>query len=215
MSKSLTREAFAEQLTVLRPHLVAYARRRIAMYEDAQDLVEETVMIALTTLACYSDTGVPDALLRWLYGILANRIRIYRARPERRETRMPSSSAPEVEWTALHSEPDSALIHAELRHEARYRARFADLTPRQRACLAARLRGETILSIARRLGLSPPTVCVHLQNAVARLRACPFRSESDPAIADYLFRIGKQVTVYRPPQKTGAALARARLRSLE
>jgi RNA polymerase sigma factor (sigma-70 family) len=223
----LSRSAFDARTRPLYPALLAYAQRRLPP-DDAADAVQQALLNAWTRLDIFQDTGDEGRFARWLLGILRHAclsLRDSNARRACHERPLPSAdpdpdeetgddTLPEIWWNALLAAPDEALCHAELIHEARYRLRHTELTPLQRHCLVQRLNGWTQARIAAGLGLSQQAVSRHLRNAITRLRRCPFSSDTCPTTADYLWRLGKQVTIYYRPPRTGAAIARQRQRRL-
>ncbi len=227
---TLSRSAFDARTRPLYPALLAYAQRRLPSH-DAEDAVQQTLINAWTRLEVFQDTGDEGRFARWLIGILRHACLCLRQANQRRarhERPLPTTDSddsdpddptdealPEVWWNALLAAPDATLQQAELVHQARYRLRHTELTPLQRRCLVQRLQGQSQARIAAGLGLSQQAVSRHLQNAVARLRRCPLVEDDCPASADYLWRLGKQVSLYYRPLRTGAALAHQRQRRLK
>lgn len=71
----LTREGLERVLPAVRPALVQAARRlRRCNRDDAEDIVSETVLIALRRLHVFEGEPTPVAVRRWLYGILRHQV---------------------------------------------------------------------------------------------------------------------------------------------
>jgi DNA-binding CsgD family transcriptional regulator len=84
-------------------------------------------------------------------------------------------------------------------HEARTRRKLAHLTPAQRYCLRAHLRGQRRRKTARLLGVSPSTVTSHLRAAIRAMRRVPQLAIGPPDLPGYPFCIGSLVPLSSPP----------------
>src|SRR5437868_2136452 len=67
----VSQSSLAEEIRKLRPGLIQAARRlRRCRYEDAEDLVSDAVLSALTRLHEYDEKTGREGLKQWLIGIL-------------------------------------------------------------------------------------------------------------------------------------------------
>lgn len=205
MSALLTPQQFNVLLPPIRPALLRHAARSCGK-QNADDLIGNTVLIALQRLDRFdADTGA-SGLIRWLVAILDNLCLEFWRDKTRRETLLPNTEAvrladsvPEENFDDLNSELDAKI-------------RAAPLTRRQRECLTLTLSGKTQQEIADQLRLRQPTVAEHI--AAARLRVQAADPDSVPPQMLAFFRAVCQVTIYRRPTRWGASLGRERLRRL-
>lgn len=142
--------------------LHALARRLASNEADAEDLVQETLLVGRDAPGAPSD---PGALRRWLGGVLRNREKMQR-RAEGRRRRREADVEP--------AEDDLDLEHA--MHRARVlaslREALDELDDDERALLLTRYCDDVPApELAARLGIPASTVRTRLGRATSRMRA--------------------------------------------
>ncbi len=170
------RAALDAELARCLPRLRSHLRGRLASSSpgEADDLAQEVALRALR----YAGSFEPGrALWPWLRTV-ADRVAWDRLRERGAEPR-PSPGArpqePEHEPAARPAPPDLELFEEVERL-------LSGLAPLERAVLAGfHLRGESIASLARSLGLPEGTVKSHLSRARRRLAGLPPSKPKDPA----------------------------------
>jgi len=200
---------FDRRYLALRPVLLAFARRRIDA-NDAEDRVQEVYLAARVGLAYYRDREGQPGLLRWLLGILNLTLRKH----FREQFPEISVGLPNATECALLRESAGFLSLADLYDEIRRALPLAGLTKHETSAVRLRLDGYTLQEIALRCGRDVRTIHSRIRRGVARLQTGSLAALDRPDIDAYLFRGGQRVTVYRAPERTGAALAREKLRRL-
>ena len=149
------------------PELRRLARRLGASADDADDLVQETVIAAIE-VADRWDRSRP--LLPWLRGILTfRRAHLARAQVRRRTTADQRGAQPADELPG--SGPDAAMAAQQQELTASVREAIADLPPHyQKALRLYLLEQHTPLEIADGLQQPRATVRVHLHRGLQQLR---------------------------------------------
>ena len=151
--------ALARVFDLVAPELLRLARRLVPGADRAEDLVQETFLVALEKGEQF-DRG--ERLEPWLVGILVNRARSARRR-ERRALEPERLREREVE------RPEAELDRDERR--AAVSSAVRELPEPMRAVVEAKLAGRDAGETARELGISRGAVRVRLHRALARLRA--------------------------------------------
>jgi RNA polymerase sigma-70 factor (ECF subfamily) len=184
--------AFAALVEPFRRELQLHCYRLLGSAQDAEDLVQETLLAAWRGLAGFEEQA---SLRSWLYRIATNRslnaIRDRSRRPTTEATMNPSKihRAPEPSW--LEPYPDSALPDPTPGPEARYEQREAiqlsfvvalqQLPAKQRSALVLRdVLGFRTAEAASILETTPQSVKAALQRARATLDAYAIEREQAP-----------------------------------
>ena len=156
-------EDFRDLDAELRPRLTRYFRVASFSPEDAQDLVQKTLVRVFQGIGAVREE---EKTLAWLFTVARN---VRNTAFERRPTR--AVSLEEIPEPADAREmDDSARAGREMRIEAVWRA-IKKLPPRQRQCLPLQVRdGLSYEEIAATLKLSVNTVRNHLAAARESLR---------------------------------------------
>lgn len=149
-ARSGERDSFGELVELLWPQLVALARTVLAGDDEAEDLVQESLIQAWRRLDSLRD---PDRFPAWVRRIVVRRCYAHlRRRP----------APPPDEPVTL---PDDALERIDMVRLLRR------LAPRQRAVVYLTVvEGRTAREAAAVLGILPATARVHRHRALARLR---------------------------------------------
>lgn len=159
-------EAFAQLLTPYRSRLFAYLARDTGRREDAEELMQETLLRAWQGMAGYRHAGRFDA---WLFAIARNVARDARRLQARHRAAFVSERPGDV------AEPRVDPV-APIRLEARARARrlealLAGLPAERRQVFLLRQHGElSFREIAELMGRPLGTVLSHMHRAVHDLR---------------------------------------------
>ena len=147
-----TETDLAAALPSLRPALIRVARRlRRCSWEDAEDLVSETVLIALPLLSQYDPSTGSKGLRPWLLKILYRVIREDRKREARHMETAPLEAAVSI----AASEPFTL--------SRQVRELFRSLPHNERILVNEWLAGYSQLEIARRHRLHRNTVRIRLE----------------------------------------------------
>jgi RNA polymerase sigma-70 factor (ECF subfamily) len=167
---SRTAEDPREELLPLVPHLRAFARSLTGNVHDADDLVQDTVVLALQAWARFT----PGTNLKaWLFTILHNRFITVRSRKHHR------SEIGTDDLARLASVPATQESHVELRA---FREAFAKLSPGHREVLVlAGVHGLAYDEIARICDCELGTVKSRINRARTMLKAM-LLGESDGPI---------------------------------
>jgi RNA polymerase sigma-70 factor (TIGR02960 family) len=172
-------QAFRELVDPHRAELQVHCYRMVGSMQDAEDLVQETLLAAWRSM----DTFEGRASLRsWLYRIATNQsLNALRAR-SRRPHEVPVMDAPEptrrIEPSWLEPYPDDpeATYEAKESIELAFIAGLQDMPARQRAALVLRdVLGFRTAEVAEMLGTTSTAVKGALQRARAALRKPPTR----------------------------------------
>ena len=147
------------------PRLIAYARRRLATAEQAEEAVSETMVRAMGTIARYRP-GAPG-IEGWLFGIARNVVlETYRAGTRQRPTdpagmtSLPGAADADPERVVLEDEERALVVRA-----------FDRLSPQDQDVLELRvLGGLAAEQVGRILGRRPGAVRMAQSRALARLR---------------------------------------------
>jgi len=150
-------------LVAERPRMLSLARRLVWNDEDALDVVQSAYADAMAQWRGLADAQAAPA---WLKRIVVNRaLSLLRKRKVVRAVTSFFSAEPEPVPT-----PDEAATKRQ--HLLRLGRALEKLPPRQAAAFSLRyLEGQSIDEVADALGIDRGTVRVHLQRAVATLRA--------------------------------------------
>jgi RNA polymerase sigma-70 factor (TIGR02960 family) len=173
--------AFAALVEPYRHELQVHCYRMLGSLQDAEDLVQETLLAAWRGLGGFEERA---SLRAWLYRIATNRclnaLRERGRRPAVEDTLMAPPPTRYIEPSWLEPYPDSALPDPAPGPEARYEQREAtqlafvaglqQLPERQRAALVLRdVLGFRTEEVAAMLDLTPQSVKGALQRARATL----------------------------------------------
>ena len=145
---------------LIRSRLGSKLRSRV----DIDDVVQETLLRALRSLAAYVDEG-PDSFFRWLGGI-ANHVILEAAKREKRDIILPIDVEP--------ASPVISLSKAGARDERfeRLRRSLDGLSPDHRLVIVlARLERLPMKEVARRMGRTPDAATQLLWRALQKLKA--------------------------------------------
>ena len=148
------------------PRLVAYARRRLATHEQAEEAVSETMVRAMDTIGRYRPG--PSGIDAWLFGITRNVVlETYRAGARQRATDPAGLAArslaggPDPEHAVLEAEERVLLVRA-----------FDRLSAQDRDLLELRVVvGLDAEQVGRLTGRRAGAVRMAQSRALARLRA--------------------------------------------
>jgi RNA polymerase sigma-70 factor (TIGR02960 family) len=181
-------DAFAQLTDPYRRELQLHCYRILGSLQDAEDLLQETLLAAWRGLEQFEGRS---SLRAWLYTIATNRcLNALRERDRRPQAVHPAENYAEIAW--LQPYPDQlleGLIDAAPGPEARYEAKetvalafvsgLQHLAPRQRAVLVLRdVLGFHADEVAEMLATSPASVNSALQRARASLEGrVPARRE--------------------------------------
>src|SRR6476659_2165993 len=184
--------AFASLVEPFRRELELHCYRLLGSVQDAEDLVQETLLAAWRGLNGFEERA---SLRSWLYRIATNRslnaIRERGRRPATENTMRPSRTRRAVEPSWLEPFPDSALPDPAPGPEARYEQREAiqlsfivalqQLPARQRAALVLRdVLGFHTDEAASILETTPQSVKAALQRARATLDSYTVERQQAP-----------------------------------
>lgn len=150
----------------LRPRLVRFFAGGPWPRDEAEDLAQRTLLLALRSL---DQLERPDSLLPWLFAIARNvRASARREFVRRRRVEVGGLDLAE-DRVAPSARGDGSALNAE--RVERFQRGLAALPPRQRQCLLLQLREEmSYEEIGQVLAISPETVRNHLAQARANLR---------------------------------------------
>jgi RNA polymerase sigma-70 factor (ECF subfamily) len=190
-------EAFKELIEPYRRELHVHCYRILGSVQDAEDLLQETLLAAWRGLDRFEGRA---SLRAWLYRIATNRcLNALRDSDRRREPRPPETALPEptrwVEPSWLEPYPDALLdgiLDTSPGPEARYEtkesislafiAAVQSLPPRQRAVIVLRdVLGFRAAEVADILGTTTDSVTSALQRARAAL---PAGQRDHPSLPD-------------------------------
>ncbi|HEY8602156.1 MAG TPA: RNA polymerase sigma factor [Thermomicrobiales bacterium] len=148
------------------PQIYAYTRHRLGNEQDAEDLVAEIFLNALTAIERFTWRHEVSCAA-WLFRIAHNRrANFYRQQARRRTTITFEAANPEL---TAPSRPDEIVLHDEV--VTTLHAQLARLSPRQREIVALRCFGELRnQEIAAVLGLDERTVAAHLSRGLRELQ---------------------------------------------
>ena len=191
-AKAGDEQAFASLVEPFRRELQLHCYRLLGSVQDAEDLVQETLLAAWRGLDGFEERA---SLRAWLYRIATNRclnaIRERGRRPTTENTMRPSKTRRAVEPSWLEPYPDSALPDPAPGPEARYEQREAiqlsfvvalqQLPAKQRAALVLRdVLGFHTDEAASILETTPQSVKAALQRARATLDSYTLEREEAP-----------------------------------
>jgi RNA polymerase sigma-70 factor (ECF subfamily) len=148
------------------PRLIAYARRRLAAQEQAEEAVSETMVRAMDMITRYRPR--PVGIEAWLFGIARHVVlEAYRAGARQRPVDPAHLAAEPV--LPVGEDPESAILHSE---ERRLLARaFSRLSPQDQDVLELRvLSGLGAEQVGEMTGRRPGAVRTAQSRALARLR---------------------------------------------
>lgn len=190
---TLTPEQLVERMKPLEAKLYSFVHTFTYIDDDADDLMQELRITAVSKVASYDPSTGQAGLKAWLKSILVNL-----GKRHRKEM----AQCNEILWdgsdeadkiaelktkrlSTLHRELHRALFEHEFDQHWMEQSRKCrkmeiaqceityfetELTPRQKECVAAFMQREEQVDIAKRLGISQPTVNEHLQAAFKKLR---------------------------------------------
>jgi RNA polymerase sigma-70 factor (ECF subfamily) len=159
LSPTLARTKFEELITDIRPELHRYATRMIGSVVDGEDVVQEALAKAYSSLPTISSVA---NMRGWLFRIAHNKAIDHLRR----------SSHQHLEYLDEHlllAEPDSPLEEQELVAVAL--SVFLKLAPKQRSCVILKdVIGYSLADISELLGATVPEIKAALHRGRARLR---------------------------------------------
>lgn len=131
------------------PRLEAFIRKKIGSLADAEEIVQDTLLSALDSLAIYSGRA---SLFSWLVGIARHEIADYYRK--RKIKTIVFSSLPFIEgFVSRALEPDAGLLRAE--YEGRIKRALEAILPHYREILELKYMDElSVREIAQVLGMS-------------------------------------------------------------
>jgi RNA polymerase sigma-70 factor (TIGR02960 family) len=191
-ARSGDERAFSTLVEPFRRELQLHCYRLLGSVQDAEDLVQETLLAAWRGLDGFEERA---SLRSWLYRIATNRslnaIRERSRRPNTENTMNPSRTGRPAEPSWLEPYPDNALPDPALGPEARYEQREAiqlsfivalqELPAKQRAALVLRdVLGFHTDEAAAILETTPQSVKAGLQRARATLDSYSLEREQAP-----------------------------------
>jgi RNA polymerase sigma factor (sigma-70 family) len=184
---TLSLSAFAWRLLPIRASLIRFAcRKRPCSIEDAEDLVGESVRLALLILPQYDETTGQEGLMRWLQGIL--RIVILRDRER---------TAQQVDIVPIEDAVDVPAPHPHSRRD-RLQPAIDCLPPKLRAVVCYHLDGYSQADIARLLKIHRNTVANRMELAEQALRV--HFGSFERALDFDLFDACARVSIYERPR---------------
>lgn len=146
------------------PRLFAYARRRLATEEQAEEAVSETMVRAMAKIGSYVDS--PARIDGWLFGIARNVVlETYRASSRQ------SSADPDRFVTTPDPAPGPASVVIAREEQDLLAQAFARLSPQDREVLEMRVVvGLDAAQVAALTGRRPGAVRTAQSRALQRLR---------------------------------------------
>jgi RNA polymerase sigma factor (sigma-70 family) len=175
---SVENEQLSDYIEDLRPELHRYCARMTGSVVDGEDLVQETLLEAITS----APRGERAQLRAWAFRTAHNRA-IDRWRSYDRRMRAPFDSV--VESVDQRPSADDALARAEAVHAAL--SRFVALSPLQRSCVILKdVLDQSLEEIAALLGTSVPAVQAALHRGRRQLAVATEETPiASPALARY------------------------------
>jgi len=153
---------------LLGPGLLAYLRRQVGRRGDAEELLQETFLIAARQEDSLAAAGSPRA---WLFGVARNLFREHVRRRTRRST------------TTLCEEPASPIADPVDERVDAMRSAIGRLPEAQREVIELRLSQElSYAEIAEALVIPIGTVRSRLHHAIAALRIAMTAEEGNPTV---------------------------------
>lgn len=147
------------------PRVYAYTRHRVGTAQDAEDLVAEIFLNALTALDRFTWRH-ELSYAAWLFRIAHNRLANFYRQQAQHGATIPLEAASAAATTLR---PDEAVLRDET--VTALHAQLARLSPRQREVVALRCFGELRnREIAIILGLDERTVAAHLSRGLRELQ---------------------------------------------
>jgi RNA polymerase sigma-70 factor (ECF subfamily) len=152
------------------PSMLAYATRRVATTEEAQDAVSDALTRTVAGLDRMAASGAtPEA---WVFGVLRHVV-LDRQRAAYRQRELPARG------TVVPDDPLEAVVHGE--EATAVRAAFARLGPRDREILELRVvAGLSADEVAAVLDMRPGAVRTAQSRALERLRGMLVQAEGVP-----------------------------------
>lgn len=202
---------FDAHVRAVRPTLLAYAYRYTRSHDDAEDITAETVAHAFVSIERYESAS---DLARDLRLICRDRIRAHFLMERHRRQFSQSLDAMVVDQQA------DNIAETDMLAAAQAKVRLAYMPPRTSQVFHLWLetdpsRGSTSINkVAVVLRIQPSTVRRHLAIAQQRLQEVEVL-DAYPESFQQFFRHLSWVPRYFPPEKTGAGLAREKLRRMK
>jgi len=189
-------------IEAVRPDLLKYAAG-LCGEQDAPDLVQNCLMLALANPDWCREYRSLDALREWLLGILSQECRAHFRAMRRAETCFPFDEIVILsELTAARVTPPApeAISYERLieRVDRIRGSRRERLTGQQEACLLLRLEGFNQLEIATILGIAQPNVSRLLR--AARRKADLWAGMWTGRVCGGWFDEACRVSIYRQPE---------------
>lgn len=160
------RRRIIELYNDIRPALNAYLCRRGLSHDNSEDIIQETF---LRLVRRTPDEGTDDRLRIWVFRV-AHNLSVDLHRSERRWSRGNETGRYTVVPELVDPAPSPEEMILLIERLARFRAAFAQLTPKQRECLLLRSKGLRYRDIAVALGVSVQRVGELMQRAISLVR---------------------------------------------
>lgn len=154
---------FADQCVALRPNLRRFALKLTRSTDAAEDLVQDTLVRALTKAHNYRDNG--HSLLTWLFTVMQNLLNSQRRTASRRVTLELDSG----KFGYSHSAPERSDIRVIIRDAVKLIKSLPK--PQRDVLLLAGVEGLDYEAISARSGVLKNTVRSSLSRARAKLKA--------------------------------------------
>jgi RNA polymerase sigma-70 factor (ECF subfamily) len=160
------RRRIVELYNDIRPALNAYLSARGLSYDLSEDIIQETFLRLVRRTAF---EGAYDKLRVWVFRV-AHNLSVDLHRSERRWFRGNETDPYAVVRERVDPAPTPEETILLVERLARFRAAFAQLTPKQRECLLLRFKGLRYRDIAVALGVSVQRVGELMQRAISLVR---------------------------------------------
>ena len=160
------RSRITELYNDIRPALNAYLCARGLSYDRSEDIIQETFLRLVRRTA---DERTDDKLRVWAFRV-AHNLSVDLHRSERRWSRCNETDPYAVMHELVDPTPSPEEMILLIERLARFRAAFAELTPKQRECLLLRFKGLRYRDIAVALGVSVQRVGELMQRAISLVK---------------------------------------------
>lgn len=196
-----------------RPSLWTFAAERLLIRSEADDAVQEAIVIAFNARERLGADASEEVFLDWISNILqgvCDGKRKAQRRRARQEVSLETMTLAGYDPVQIYD-----YLPAELRHEIKYRLATTPLTKRQRECVEGRMAGESPDETALRLGIDRTTASKHFCQAIERLRRSPMGRDIVSQEAQEIFDDCANATFYRVPATVGTHITREKIKKLD